>query len=130
MIVFMPSLIRWNRRTGEFWTIGVNHPYLQSSPTLRREVRNKPHVFEHASKARLQIVERLHRLSDPEDYLAETVVFNHKNDPEVKTSLLCIFLFFEQNHGKRVGISGTFVGDIVTTTYRYSEPATDKVMSQ
>ena len=111
----------------DIWTTGINQAYLQSAENLRRKIFVRPDVLELEPNELLQVVKPLYGLSDAGDYWGETLTENHLKELEMDQVTGDFSLFFKKLKDKLIGLSGTYVDDILPIgdrTFRDSTSAT------
>jgi hypothetical protein len=97
----------------DIWSTDITQAYLQSSSNLQREIFVRPDVLELDENQLLQVVKPLYGLSDSGDYWNETLTDHHLQDLSMEKATGDFSLFFCRAMGKLVGLSGTYVDDIL-----------------
>lgn len=93
--------------------VDVNQAYLKAGSKLQRQVFFKPSEIELGPNELLQIIRPLYGLSDSGDYWYETLTQCHISRLRMKQSTGDFALLFRRIADKLVGLSGSYVDDIL-----------------
>ena len=99
----------------DIWSTDIKQAYLQSASKLKRKIFIKPDEIELSQEELIQIIKPLYGLSDSGDYWDETLRIHHLENLKMKQSTGDLSLFFKRLGNKLVGISGSYVDDLLGT---------------
>ena len=97
----------------KIWSTDIKQAYLQSASKLKRDVFIKPNIMELNHGELLQFINALYGLTDAGDYWGEKLHSHHVKDLRMKHTTVDFSLFFKHIGNKLVGMSGSYVDDII-----------------
>lgn len=97
----------------ELYSLDVTQAYLQSASQLRRKIFIKPDILNMDSDELLQLMKPIYGLTDSGDYWHETFRNHQERDLEMNKTIGDSSLFFKRISNRLVGLSGSYVDDIL-----------------
>jgi transposase InsO family protein len=97
----------------DLWSSDVNQAYLQSAAELQRDIFIQPEELALGPNELIKLVLPLYGITEGGDYWGETLTNHHINDLEMKQTKGDFSLFFKHIADRLVGLSGSFVDDLV-----------------
>jgi hypothetical protein len=98
-------------------TTDVQQAYLQSAESLQKEIFLRTDALELGSNEFLQLVLPLYGLSESGDYWGETLTAHHLTGIQFEQSAIDLSLFFKRIGRRLVGLSGTYVDDLLRAAH-------------
>ena len=103
---------------------------MQSASNLKREIFVRPDILKLDSDTLLQIVKPLYGLSDAGDYWGQTLNEHHLKDLKMEQASGDFSLFFKRIANRLLGLSGTYVDNILRTGDRMFEKKSSEINGQ
>jgi Reverse transcriptase (RNA-dependent DNA polymerase) len=97
----------------DLWSSDVNQAYLQSASKLQRDIFIRPEELNFGLNELLKLFLPLYGLTEGGDYWRETLTKHHTDDLKMKQTKGDFSLFFKHVANRLVGLSGSFVDDLV-----------------
>lgn len=111
----------------KIWTQDISQAYLQSASKLIRDIYLQPGKdLEIHGDILFKLLRPLYGLSDSGDYWQTTFSGHIKNDLKMSEALSDYSLFFKRSRDELIGLSGTYVDDIISAGTKQFEKNAEK----